>query len=143
MNKIICYFNSNYVDIKKNNIIKRVISNSIDEGDIINKEIFINDLKTMKIFSNLLTTNVDIYLNHTILEKDIIYYKSIFEDLNCNQINIYDTSKIIISPTLINSNNIYILFYKNKYYKITPELLNDYLKLYKINELKDIFSLIT
>ena len=136
MNNIICYINSNYIDIKKDNEIIHIVSNSINEGDIINKELFINDIKNKKIFSNIITNKVDIYINHIIKEKDIIYYKLIFEDLNSNNINIYDTSNKLISPTLIECNNIYILYYKNKYYKIIPELLNEYLKIFKVNELR-------
>ena len=136
MNSIICYFNSNYIDIKKNKEEKRIVSSAIRDGDIVNKDVFIKDIKKTKFFSNILTNNVIIYLNHLIEEKDQIYYKFVFEDLNCNIIKIFDTSKMLISPTLINSNNIYILFYKNKYYKIIPELLNDYINLYNIEELK-------
>ena len=136
MNKIICYINSNYIDIKKDNNIKHIITKSISDGDIINKELFINDIKNKKIFSNILTNKVDIYLNHSIEEKEIYYYKNVFEELNCNEINILDTSKKLISPTLINSSSIYILYYKNNYYKIIPELLNQYLKLNKITNLK-------
>ena len=136
MNKIICYINSNYIDINKDNNIIHIITNSIKDGDIINKELFINEIKNKKIFSNIITNKVDIYLNHIIEEKDNIYYKYIFEDLNSNNINIYDTSNKLISPTLINNNNYYILYNKKRYYNIIPELLNDYLKLFKINELR-------
>ena len=136
MNKIIFYFNSNYVDIKRNNKLSHIISNSIKEGDIVNKELFIKDIKDKKIFSSILSSNVDIYLNHIIEEKDILYYKNIFEELNCNQINIQDTSKKLTSPTIINSDNIFILYYKNNFYKIIPELLDAYLNLFDIKDLK-------
>ena len=136
MNNIICYFNSNYIDIKKGSTIKRIISKSIYNGDIIDKELFISDLKNKKIFSNLLSNTVTIYLNHIIEEKDVIYYKFVFEDLNCNKIIIKDTSKYISSPTIIETFDKYILFYKSKYYEIIPELLSKYLELFDIKELK-------
>jgi len=136
MNKIICYFNSNYIDINKNGKIIHIVSNSIVEGDIVNKVLFISDIRKYKIFSNILSNNVDIYLNHNIQEKDDIYYKSVFEELNCNLIRLFDTSKKIISPTLINSNNMYILFYKDRYYKIIPELLTSYLQHFNIDNLR-------
>ena len=136
MNKIIFYFNSNYVDIKRNNKLSHILSNSIKEGDIVNKELFIKDIKDKKIFSSILSSNVDIYLNHIIEEKDILYYKNIFEELNCNQINIQDTSKKLTSPTIINSDNLFILYYKNNFYKVLPELLVAYLNLFNISDLK-------
>ena len=136
MNKITCYFNSNYVDINKNSKIIHIVSNSIKEGDIVNKDLFINEIKRKKIFSSILTSSVEIYLNHNISEKDEIYYKYIFDEFNCNQIKILDTSKKLISPTLINSYDMYILYYKNKYYKIIPELLDNYLDILNIKELR-------
>ena len=136
MNKIICYFNSDYVDIKINSSIIHIISNSIFEGDIVNKELFIKDIKQKKIFSNIFNNRVYIYLNHYVQEKDEIYYKSIFEELNCKYIKLFDTSKQLVSPTLINSNDFYILFYDNKYHKILPKVLNSILKIYKIHELR-------
>ena len=47
-----------------------------------------------------------------------------------------DTSKKFISPTLINSNNIYILYYNNDYYRIIPKLLSEYLKVFNIKYLR-------
>ena len=96
---------------------------------------FINDIKIKKIFSNVFSNSVDIYLNHLIHEKDVIYYNNVFEELNCSKINIYDTSSKLKSPTIIISNNNYMLFYKNNFYKIIPELLNKTLKIFKIKEI--------
>ena len=136
MNKIICYLNSNYINIYIKNKKYHIICESIYEGNITNKNLFISELKCKKIFSNFFTNSVDIYLNHIIEEQDIIYYKLIFEDLNCSNINIMDTSKKFISPTLINSNNIYILYYNNDYYRIIPKLLSEYLKVFNIKYLR-------
>ena len=135
MNRIKCYFNSNYVDIKQENDIIHIISNSIEDGDIIDKKQFIKDIKLKKIFSNIFSNNIDIYLNHLIQEKDIIYYNSVFEELNCSKINIFDTSSKLKSPTLINATSNYILYFNNKYYVITPKILNTTLKLFKIKEI--------
>ena len=136
MNKIICYINNNYIDIKKNNNINHIELDSIKNDDIINYNKFIKDIKKYNIFSNIIAYQVDIYLNHKILEKDIYYYKLIFEDLNCYKVNIYDTSKLLISPTLIDNNEYYILFYKNNYIKLLPKYLSHFLEINKIKELK-------
>ncbi len=139
MNKIICYINNNYIDIKKNNIINHIVLNSIDNDDIINSNNFINDIKKYNIFSNIISNTVDIYLNHEILEKDKLYYKSIFDELN-SIINIYDTSNKLISPTLINNDKYYIIYYKNKYIKLLPKYLPYFLEINNIKELKIISS---
>ena len=136
MNKIVCYINSNYIDINKNNDNYHIISSSVLDGDIINKELFIKDMKSKKLFSNIMSNKLILYLNHIITEKDKMYYKDIFEELNCNNINILDTSQKLISPTLINSYTYYTLYFNNNYYNIIPELLEYYLKLFKINSLR-------
>ena len=136
MNKIKCYINSNYIDILKNNKLLHIETNSINDGEIINSALFLSDIRKHKIFSNIFTYNIDIYLNHKIQEKDIFYYKNIFDELNCTKVSIYDTSKKLTSPTLINSNNYYIIYYKNNYYNILPELLDYFLKVYNIKSLK-------
>ena len=136
MNKIKCYINSNYIDILKNNKLYHIEDNLVDNGDIINSNNFINTIKKYKLFSNIFNYNIDIYLNHRILEKDIIYYKKIFEELNCSKINIYDTSSKLTSPTLITSNNYYIIYYNDNYYNIYPCLLESFLLNNNIDNLK-------
>lgn len=135
MNNITCYFNSNYIYINKNGNVIQIKSKYINNGDVINKDKFVTNIKKLKVFSNILANKVTIYLNHLISEKDIVYYKLVFEDLNCNNIIINDTSKKLISPTLINCSNNYILYFNNNYYNIIPDLLSSYLSHFKISVL--------
>ena len=136
MNKIKCYINANYIDILKNNKIYHIIDKSIDNGDIINSSLFLLNIRKYKIFSNIFTYNIDIYLNHKILEKDKMYYKNIFDELNCSKVNIMDTSNKLISPTLIVSNNYYIIYYNDNYYNIDYKLLDSFLSINNIQSLK-------
>lgn len=136
MNKIICYINDNYIDIKKNKKICHYITSSIKNGDIINSKLFIKEFKNKNIFSNILTSEITLYFNHIILEKDLYYYKSIFDELNCTKINIYDTSKKLTSPTLIANNNNYIIYYNNDFYNIIPNFLESFLSINNIKVLK-------
>ncbi|MBR1417120.1 MAG: hypothetical protein IJ572_04810 [Bacilli bacterium] len=136
MNKIKCYINSNYIDILKNNKIIHIVTDSIKNGDIIHSNMFIEDMKKNKLFSNILTFDVIIYLNHLIEERDLLYYKNIFEDLNAHRIIVKDTSSILVSPTMINCYPIYIVYFNNKYYKIDYKLLDSFLSTFNINRLK-------
>ena len=136
MNKIICYINNNYIDIKKNNKIHHIILDSIKNDDIINSKSFINEIKKYNIFTSIINNNIDIYFNHKILEKDIYYYKSIFDELNCLNINIHDTSNKLISPTLINNNKYFIIYFKNNYIKLLNKYLPYFLEMNNIKELK-------
>ena len=136
MNKIICYLNSNYIDIKKNNKIYHIISDSIINGDIKNSKLFIKDIKNKKILSNIFTNNIEIYLNKNIEEKDLLYYKNIFEDLNCNKIDICSTSNKLKNDTLIECYPIYILYHNDNYIFLDNYILEYYLSINDINKLK-------
>ena len=136
MNSIICYINNNYIDINKNNKIKHITLNCIRNEDIVDSKQFINEIKKYNIFSNIVSNKVEIYLNHKIKEKDLFYYKNIFEELNCYNIIINDTSKKLISPTLINNTEYYILFYNNEYLIIKPDNLPYFLNYYNIKKIK-------
>ncbi len=136
MNKIICYINNNYIDIKKNNNYFHIILDSINNDDIINSKNFIKNIKNYNLFSDIIINYISIYLNHEIKEKDIIYYKTIFDELNCSNIKIYSTKNKLTSPTLINNNEYYILYYKDKYIKLLPKYLPYFLKINNIKILK-------
>lgn len=136
MNKIECYINDNYIEIKKKSNKYHINTDSISNGDIVNKNDFINIIKNNKIFSNIISYKLDIYLNHKISERDNIYYKDVFDELNCNSITINDTSNKLENKTIINCSNYYILYYNNNYYYIIKDLLGCYLNYYKIDELK-------
>ena len=136
MNRIICYINNNYIDIKSNNKINHIVLNSINNNDIINSKKFINDIKKYHIFSNIINNEIDLYLNHIIYEMDIFYYNLIFEELNCTKINIYNTSKMLTSPTLIDNIDHYIVYYNDNYYNILPNYLPYFIDINKIKILK-------
>ena len=44
--------------------------------------------------------------------------------------------KKLSDATIINSDNIFVLYYKNNFYKIMPELLEDFLKLFDIDNVR-------
>ena len=134
MIKYKAYINNNYIQIKNKDITK-IISESIISGKIINKELFIKDYKKYIKDKNILSTEINIYLNKVIDDQDIIYYKYIFEELGFTNINILSTSNILDDNTLI-YNDIYIIYHNNTYYYIYPFLLNDFLKTKNINKLK-------
>lgn len=140
MNKIICYINSNYIQIQKNNNITTINSNSIVNGEVIDSKIFKKEMKSTKLFNSLFCNEVEIMLNKEIKEKDKLYYELIFEDLNCNNITITSTKDKLDNKTLIFCSPIYILYFKSRFIKLEEELLEYYLKIHKINKLKIISS---
>ena len=140
MSKIFCYINSNYIDIKKDGIIQHIILKSIKCGDILSSRDFIDEIKSKKIFSSIVTNSVELLLNHDITEKDKIYYKNIFEDLNCNNIIIKDTREKLNADVLINNYPLYIIYYNNKYYRVIPELLDSYYNYLNISNINIISS---
>jgi len=135
MNKIICYINDNYIDIKKDNHIYHILSNSIIDGNIVDSKKFINDIKKNRLFNNILSQSIDIYLNKNIYEETCVYFNFIFQELNCNKINIYNTKSKIDNNTLIDNGSKYIL-YKDDYYIFDKEMLLIYINYFKINNLK-------
>ena len=140
MNKIICYLNDNYIDIKKNNKIYHIVMNSIKNGDITNKKSFIKEIKKYNLFSNIINNYIIFYINKLITEKDDVYYTQLFEELNSSNIKIYSTKDKLLSPTLINNLNNYILFYDNNYLKINKCDLHYFLKKYNIKNLNILSS---
>ena len=135
MNKIKCYINNNYIDIKTNKSYQHIVLDSIKD-DIVDSSNFIHNIKKYKLFSPIISNEVDIYLNHKIQEKDILYYTKIFEELNCYKIKIHDTTKLLISPTLIDNNDYYIIFYNDNYIKLLPKYLPYFLDINKIKSLR-------
>ena len=136
MNKIYCYLNDNYIQIKKNKEITKITTDSIKNGDIIDSINFIKDIKKEKLFNTILTNKITIYLNHEISEKDIMYYKNIFEDLNCTKINILSTTNKLDTPTLIKCGKNYIIYLNNNYTLLEENYLKNYLEINKIKEIK-------
>ena len=135
MNKIICYINSNYIDIKKDNKIYHIISNSIEKGEIINSSLFINDLKSKRIFTSIISYELELYINYLVNEKERIYYNSIFYELNCSKIKIYPTSNKMNKDTLINCYPLYIIYYKHNYYYVNSSKIDTFVKAYKVSKL--------
>ena len=135
MNKIKCYINKNYIDVKNNKSYQHIVLDSIQD-DIVDSSDFIHNIKKYKLFSPIISNEIDIYLNHKIQEKDIFYYSKIFEELNCYKVNLCDTSKLILSPTLIDNDNYYIIFYEDNYMKIQPKYLPYFLEANNIKYLR-------
>lgn len=136
MNKIICYINSNYIDIKKDGKLYHIISDSIECGDIINSNNFIKNIKSKKIFSLIVANSIELLLNHDITEKDKLYYKNIFEELNCNKIKVSNTKEKLDGTVLINNYPLYIIYHNNKYYNVIPDLLDAYYNYLNISNIK-------
>ena len=136
MNKIILYFVDNYVYIYKNKEIIKVESESIDNGEIIDSKCFITKLKKEKILNTFLNKKIIIILNTKITEKEILYYKNIFEDLLFVNIDIISSSYLIENNTLIEYLNTYVLYTNNTFYNIDKSLLNNYIEAYNIKSIK-------
>ena len=136
MNKIKIYINDNYINLLKNNKVYHLILRSINSSNITNSSLFIKEIKKYNILPKLLTYSLELLLNKVIEEKDIIYYKAIFDELNCNKLNIYSTSKYLDNNTLIVNSDNYILYTNNKYNYIEKDLLTSYINYYDISKLK-------
>ena len=135
MNKINCYINDDYIDVKKANKYIHLNLKCIKDNNVVDSNCFIKELRKTKLFSGLISNNVIVYFNRKINEIDEYFYQSIFYELNCNKVTLLDTSKKLQSPTLI-ANKKYILFYNNNYYFFEQEMLNTYLEYYNIDKLR-------
>lgn len=96
---------------------------SIQDSMIISKEQFIDEIKKInkkyKIFSNYIPYKLNIYLNKKVLEEDILYYTSIFEEFLFTKINVISILNVLESKNyLISNQNSNYLIYKNKIYSI-------------------------
>src|SRR5574344_208527 len=131
----ICYINDNYIDIKTDKYY-HFISDSIQGGDIINRDSFINDFKQNIKKQSILTKTIKILLNHPIKENDVLYYNSIFEELNYNKINLVPTSNYIENDTLIPNGANNILFHNKSYIIIDKVYLMEVLSILKVTKLK-------
>ena len=140
MNDVLCYINDNKF-IYKNKKRIEFNSNSIKNGNIIDKKGFILDyIKNIKL-SNIFSNKVKILLNKDITEKDIMYYSNIFEDLNYNKIQLLSTKKYLENDVMIYNKSIYIIYTNNEYYYIYPNLLNNFLDYNNIKKLKIISNI--
>ena len=135
MNNHYAYINDNCFQIKIKDIYL-FESKSINNGRIINKELFIKDYKKNINNKNILSTTIDILLNKEINEQDIYYYNNIFEELNYSKVNILSTSKYLDNNVMIINKDVYIIYNNKKYYYIYPFLFEDFLRIKKINILK-------
>ena len=135
MIKHICYINNNYIDIKANKIY-HFISSSIKNGLITNREEFITDFKNTIKSKNILATSIRVLLNKEITESDILYYNSIFEELNYIKTEVLSTSNYLENNTIIINGNDYILFHNNKFNYFNKNMLEPYLTNLNINKLK-------
>ena len=96
---------------------------SIQNSMIISKEQFLAEIKKInkkyKIFSNYIPYKLNIYLNKKVLEEDILYYTSIFEEFLVTKINVISILNVLESKNyLISNQNSNYLIYKNKIYSI-------------------------
>ncbi|MDY3948397.1 MAG: hypothetical protein SOZ04_03490 [Bacilli bacterium] len=96
---------------------------SIQNSMIISKEQFLDEIKKInkkyKIFSNYIPYKLNIYLNKKVLEEDILYYTSIFEEFLFTKINVISIINVLESKNyLISNQNSNYLIYKNKIYSI-------------------------
>ena len=96
---------------------------SIKNSMIISKEQFLDEIKKInkkyKIFSNYIPYKLNIYLNKKVLEEDILYYTSIFEEFLFTKINVISILNVLESKNyLISNQNSNYLIYKNKIYSI-------------------------
>ena len=75
--------------------------------------------KKYKIFSNYIPYKLNIYLNKKVLEEDILYYTSIFEEFLFTKINVISILDVLESKNyLISNQNSNYLIYNNKIYSI-------------------------
>lgn len=130
MSKI--YINNDYFYLDN----KKIKCPYIKNGTITNKDDFILFYKKNVKNHHIIRKNLDVYLNQDILEKDIYYYKLIFEELDYFNISIKDTKEILEDNTLINNDTYYILLHNNIYYCINTFILETYLKKLKVKKLK-------
>lgn len=96
---------------------------SIQNSMIISKEQFLDEIKKInkkyKIFSNYIPYKLNIYLNKKVLEEDILYYTSIFEEFLFTKINVISILNVLESKNyLISNQNSNYLIYNNKIYSI-------------------------
>ena len=96
---------------------------SIQNSMIISKEQFLDEIKKInkkyKIFANYIPYKLNIYLNKKVLEEDILYYTSIFEEFLFTKINVISIINVLESKNyLISNQNSNYLIYKNKIYSI-------------------------
>ena len=96
---------------------------SIQNSMIISKEQFLDEIKKINkkynIFSNYIPYKLNIYLNKKVLEEDILYYTSIFEEFLFTKINVISIINVLESKNyLISNQNSNYLIYKNKIYSI-------------------------
>ena len=96
---------------------------SIHNSMIISKEQFLDEIKKInkkyKIFSNYIPYKLNIYLNKKVLEEDILYYTSIFEEFLFTKINVISILDVLESKNyLISNQNSNYLIYNNKIYSI-------------------------
>ena len=96
---------------------------SIQNSMIISKEQFLDEIKKInkkyKIFSNYIPYKLNIYLNKKVLEEDIVYYTSIFEEFLFTKINVISILDVLESKNyLISNQNSNYLIYNNKIYSI-------------------------
>ena len=102
---------------------------SIKNSMIISKEQFLDEIKKInkkyKIFSNYIPYKLNIYLNKKVLEEDILYYTSIFEEFLFTKINVISIINVLESKNyLISNQNSNYLIYKIKIYSIDFTLFN-------------------
>ena len=135
MIKHLCYINDNYLDLKANKKY-HYITTSIKDGLVNNRELFIKDFKNNIKIKNILATSIKILLNKEISESDILYYTSIFEELNYLKIELSSTKNILENNSLIINNNNYILYNNGNYYYFEKNMLDSYLNKLNINKLK-------
>ena len=121
MKQLNIYLNDNDLVIldKLANYPLKFIQNSM----IISKEQFLDEIKKInkkyKIFSNYIPYKLNIYLNKKVLEEDILYYTSIFEEFLFTKINVISILNVLESKNyLISNQNSNYLIYKNKIYSI-------------------------
>ena len=135
MTNHLLYINDNYFQIKTKEI-KLIESSSIQDGEIINREQFIKDYKNNIKDKKIISNGIKILLNKEIKEKDLLYYSSIFEELNYSKILIESTNKYLENDILIPNQNIYIIYHNNCYYYLYPFLLEAFIKNENIIKLK-------
>ena len=139
MNKIICYINDNYIDIKKNNLIYHKVLESLKNGHIIDTKLFIKELEKTKLFNSILTNNIEVFVNKKIIDEDIVLYKYIFNELNESSVVVSDTRSKLQDYTLIDNGENYILFI-GEYYEFNKLFLYLYIDYFNIEKLKIISS---
>ena len=135
MNKIICYINDNYIDIKKNNSIYHKELKSLKNGHVIDAKLFIKELEKTKIFSNIISSNIYVLLNKNICDEDKIIYKYIFNELNESNVKVGDTKHKLSQFSLIDNGDNYVL-YTDKYINFNKSFLYLYINHFNIKKLK-------